>query len=150
MYKFTMITFNRFRISLKPAVKYNQQLQWAKDLYSHGTLCCPQPEVRLHCCAWWQVMTHLISITSLLLSSYFSFHSDTSLSLATIWNKEKEKWEEVIHWGGNKISVQYGYQILIDTGTVSKGTMGSNTSMPVDLQTVRCNFKKFRCEIMIT
>lgn len=38
-----------------------------------------------------KLITHLISITSLLLSSYFSFHSDTSLSLATILNKTKEK-----------------------------------------------------------
>lgn len=36
-------------------------------------------------------ITHLISITSLLLSSYFSFHSDTSLSLATIWNRKQRQ-----------------------------------------------------------
>ena len=67
-------------------LKITQQIQLTETaVQSRHSVCYPQAEERLSVSVMsGKLITHLISITSLLLSSYFSFHSDTSLSLATI------------------------------------------------------------------
>lgn len=73
-------------------LKIMSQIQLSKTIvWAWYSVYYPQAEIRLSDRVT-NLITHLISITSLLLSSYFSFHSDTSLSLATIWNrKQREK-----------------------------------------------------------
>lgn len=67
-------------------LKITKQIQLTRTVVQSGySVYCPQAEMRLSVRVTSdKLITHLISITSLLLSSYFSFHSDTSLSLATI------------------------------------------------------------------